>query len=183
VVPFGDDASETYEIVPAYWAHGPQARTVYNIPAPGSGWRESAPDAHLSYVSTINDRHGGKVKQLARFLKAWKYYRTVPLSSFYLEMRTASYAAGESSIVYSYDVYAVLRKLRAEDLAAMNDPMNLVGRIHAYSGYADYRDALSKLDIALARAEKALEAERNGNIRDAFRWWDAVYNDHFPAYG
>ena len=44
-------------------------------------------------------------------------------------------------------------------------------------------DALSKLQTALARANHARDAEDDQRIRDAFDWWDLVFDGHFPAYG
>jgi hypothetical protein len=175
--------AETYEIVPAYWTGGSGTTTVYRIPASAGGWRRSAPDAHLDFVREVDTKHNGKVKQLVRLLKAWKYYRNVPISSFYLEMCAAAYAEGEGSIIYSIDVRAVLRELQGHALAAMNDPSNLVGRIYACSSDTDRNDAISKLNTALTRADKAREAEYAGNISTAFQWWDLVYDGHFPAYG
>ncbi len=43
-------------------------------------------------------------------------------------------------------------------------------------------DALSKLETALVRAQKARDAEEAEEIRDAFYWWNLVFNGHFPSY-
>lgn len=42
--------------------------------------------------------------------------------------------------------------------------------------------ALSKIDTAISRASKALDAEQNGKIEDAFYWWDMVFGGMFPSY-
>jgi hypothetical protein len=182
VVEFGQDGSEKYEVVPAYLQSGEGTRRVYEIPGRRSGWIKAAPDAHVAYVRAIDKKHSGGAKALARLIKAWKYYRDVPVSSFYLEMRATSYANGEKYIEYSYDVAAVLRQLQSVALAAMNDPEGLVGRITACSSDSDLSEALSKLDRAVTRATKARQAEKDGNIREAFEWWDKVFNGEFPGY-
>jgi len=74
VVEFGTDGSEKYEVVPAYLKSGSADQRVYYIPGPDGGWIQAAPDAHLAYVRAVDQKHGGKVKPLVRFLKAWKYY-------------------------------------------------------------------------------------------------------------
>lgn len=177
VVEFAN-GSEGYEVVPAYHQRGTGSGRVYDIPGPSAGWIESAPDTHLSYV---NGRISG-TKSLARLLKAWKYYRDVPISSFYLEMRAARYAAGEHSILYSWDVLGVLRELQGHELAEMNDPSGVTGRFSACSSAALKTEALSKLNTAVARADNAQEAESNNQIEKAFSWWDKLFAGRFPAY-
>jgi hypothetical protein len=155
---------------------------VYDISDGAGGWMNASPDAHNAYVSYINEKHGGKVKPLIRFIKAWKYFRDVPISSFYLELRVTKYAEGEKSIVYDIDVKRVLGQLWDKQLADMQDPMGVSGYIPACKSDALREEALSKLDSAFVRAEKALEAKNEGKISDAFYWWRLLYNSEFPTY-
>lgn len=183
-VPFGTSRSEAHEIVPAYEAtQDAYGRPIYGITDCSGGWMSSAPDIHNKYVADIDERLSGKVRPLIRFVKAWKYYRDVPVSSFYLELRTAAYASGEQTIVYSIDVCRVLDLMWRERLAAFADPTGVSGAIQPCRSSTAYQDAFSKLENASARADKAREAEREGRISEAFRWWDQVYAGNFPAYG
>lgn len=182
LVPFGTDVSEWTEVVPAYLEKYENDYLIYSI-ADGIGGRiRSSPDAHNAYVRTVDGKLSGKVKPLVRFLKAWKYYRNVPISSFYLEMRVAKYASGEKSILYSIDVKNVLKMLWDNQLAAIQDPIGISGSIYPCSTDAKKSDARSKLVTAMVRAEKAREAEEAEKIRDAFYWWNLVFADKFPAY-
>jgi hypothetical protein len=124
----------------------------------------------------------GAAKELARLAKAWKYYRNVPISSFYLEMRAAAYMSNEQSLDYAQDIYRYLKRLQDNSLAALNDPTGLTGRIYACSSDANLRDARSKLDMAVARAGKANDAYLAGRTREAFEQWDLLFDGHFPAY-
>lgn len=92
VCPFGSSKSETTEIVPADYVGESGDYKIYDIADCSGGWMRASPDAHNDYVRIIDDRLGGKVKPLIRFIKVWKYYRDVPISSFYLELRVAKYA-------------------------------------------------------------------------------------------
>ena len=182
VCPFGKYRSEDTEVVVADYLMEKDGFKIYEI-ADGNGeWMEVCPDAHNHYVSEVNKKHGGKVKPLIRFIKAWKYYRNVPIQSFYLEMRVAKYADGESSIVYDIDVKRVLGMLRDNELAPMRDPMGVSGYIYPCKTDAFKRDALSKLNIAATRSENARVAESNGDTKIAFDWWRLLYNDKFPTY-
>ena len=172
--------TETFEVVPGWIKQGSGDRRVYAIPGRSSGWIESAPDAHLNHVNDVNQSPAGGAKKLARLLKAWKYYCNVPVSSFYLEMQAARHMDGESSIIWSYDVRAVLRIMYNSELASMNDPSRLVGRIYACGTEAQKTDAKSKLATALSRANKARDAEAVDDIDAAFSWWDKVFGGKFP---
>lgn len=182
-VPFGSEAKESTEVVPAdYIKKTTDGHYIYEIPDCSGGWMFSSPDAHNAYVRKIDDKLGGKVKPLIRFIKAWKYYRRVPISSFYLELRVAKYAGGEESIVYDIDVKRIFSLLDSIELAAIQDPMGVSGLISACPTKAKLDDVKSKLATALSRAEKALEAKNKDNVKDAFDWWNLVYDGNFPSY-
>jgi hypothetical protein len=180
--PFGTSRSETTEIVPADYIEEKNGHYVYDIADCADGWMRASPDAHNSYVASINQKFSNKVKPLIRFIKAWKYFRQVPISSFYLELRVAKYADGESSIIYDIDVKRVLCYLRDCKLADMQDPMGVSGYIKACKTAGLYQDAISKLETAATRATKAREAADKGDISDAFDWWRLLYNNEFPTY-
>jgi hypothetical protein len=183
VVPFGTDSSESTEVIPAdFIKEDEKGNIIYEIADGSGGWMRSSPEAHNSYVKEVDEKLDGMVKPLVRFLKAWKYYRNVPISSFYLELRVAKYASQESSIVYSIDFKRVLKLLWNNQLAALQDPKGISGYISPCSSDAKKLDALSKLETAIKRAEKALDAESQGNITEAFYWWNLVFNEKFPLY-
>ena len=181
-VPFGTGPNEVHEITPADFVQERYGSKIYDIPDGQGGWMKSSPDAQNYYVHKINEKLGWKVKPVVRFIKAWKYFKQVPISSFYLELRVAKYAEGEDTIVYDIDVKNVFALLANNQLAAMQDPAGISGYIQPCSSDANLKDALSKLETARARAEKAREAERDGNTKDAFYWWDLLYDNRFPSY-
>jgi hypothetical protein len=180
--PFGTVATEHTEVIPADYMGDTDGYQVYDIADGDGGWMKTSPDAHNAYVKAVDDELGGKVKPLIRFMKAWKYYRDVPISSFYLELRVAKYAAAEKSIVYDIDVKQVFKMLWDCQLANMQDPMGISGYIPACSTDARKETALSRLETALARAENARDAAYKEKISDAFYWWRLLYNDAFPSY-
>lgn len=182
VAPFGTIRSETTEIVIADKVDEQNGYKIYDIPDCSGGWMHAAPDAHNDYVERINRKLSYRVKPLIQLIKAWKYYRSVPISSFYLELRIAKYAETETSIIYDIDVKRVLRMLWDAQLAGMQDPVGISGLIPACKSAALRLDALSKLSTAVTRAEKARDASQKGDVQDAFAWWRLLYNDQFPTY-
>lgn len=165
---------ETVEIVPAYDATG----GGYWIPDPAdlSGWMRTYPKDHNTWVNKVNQKHNGGAKKLARLAKTWKYKRTVPVSSCYLEMRAAKYADGETSWLLSLDLYRYLKYLKEQQLAAMNDPTRSGSRFTACSSTSNKNDALSKLDTALSRADKAQSAYMRDDHAAAIAQWKLVFN-------
>ena len=182
VLDFGSGDWDTAEVIPADYIEHKNKKNVYKIPNVSGGWMRSSPSTHTSYVSAENTRLSNRLKPLIRFLKAWKYYCSVPISSFYLELRVAKWMEGESSIVYDIDLCSILKKLDFCELAAMQDPKGISGYVSACASEAKKRDALSKLSTAKTRAEKVLQAKNVDNICDAFYWWDKVFAGNFPSY-
>lgn len=182
VCPFGNVFSETTEVVPAFYSKENNGYKVYGIANCAGGWMNASPDAHNDYVRAVDDKLNNKVKPLIRFIKAWKFFRQVPISSFYLELRVAKYANGEKAIVYDIDVKNVLCQLRSIELADIQDPAGISGYIPACRTQALKDDALSKLDTAATRAEKARDATIKENFVEAFEYWRLLYNNDFPTY-
>ncbi|GAA4377285.1 hypothetical protein GCM10023088_36970 [Actinomadura verrucosospora] len=184
VCDFGTDASEKMEITPAYYTNQTaQSASIYKIPDGSGGWLKSSPRVHNAYVSYVNNDLDKRLKNLIRLMKAIKYYNNIPISSFYLELRTAKWASSQKPIIYSYDVTNALRHLISCRLAQMVDPMGISGYVSAASTDAYRQDALSKLTTALNRANQAREAEDEGKTRTAFEHWNKVFNGRFPSYG
>ncbi len=182
VVPFGTDRKETTEVTLADCVAKSGDFLVYDIPNGNGGWMKASPDAHNSYVRRIDKSLSNKVRPLVRFIKAWKYNQNVPVSSFYLELRVASYASGESLIVYAIDVERVFRELHRMELARFRDPMGVSAYVSPCRTSAQLEDAISKLGTALSRAKRAREAEENGKVKEAFHWWNLLFDGTFPSY-
>ncbi|NWO07535.1 MAG: nucleotidyltransferase [Alteromonadaceae bacterium] len=183
VIDFGAGSWDKAEVIPAdYLYKSNENKNVYHIPDGNNGWVESSPSTHNSYVANENNRLRKNLKPLIRFVKAWKYYNNVPISSFYLELRITKLMEAESAIVYEIDVNSIIKKLFDCDLAPIRDPKGISGMIHPCSSAANKQTALSKLRSAKVRAQKARDAENSGNIREAFEWWDKVFSGKFPSY-
>lgn len=181
VVPFGT-TKESTEIVPADYVGDVNGYKVYEIPDCAGSWMRSSPDAHNAYVRDIDSKLNGKLKPLIRFIKAWKYYRNVPISSFYLELRVAKFMVNDTWADYEIDVKRIFAHLQNIDLARLQDPMGISGYVRPCSTDAKLEDARSKLATAVTRAEKARQSEREGDTKEAFDWWNLLYDGHFPSY-
>ncbi|WP_406355398.1 SMODS domain-containing nucleotidyltransferase [Streptomyces sp. NBC_00658] len=174
---------ETWEILPGFRTSAQNETPAYDIPGAASGWMSSAPTAHLDYVNEVNGQNGivGCAKKLARLAKAWKYYNSVPISSFYLEMRAAQYMGVQASFIAASHLCGYLEWLDKNALADMNDPKGIASRFSACSSIATRTTALSNLNTAAARARKALDAQQAGNMPNAFYYWNLLFGGKFPS--
>ena len=159
------------EVVPGY-----TAASGYRIANPADGWMLTHPKDHNKYVTDVNVKHNGDVKGLVRQVKVWKYLRNVPVSSCYLEMRTAKHMDGEDSYVPLWDLYLTLKKMRDAELASMNDPTGLGSRFGACSSESNRLDAMSKLNTAVARALKAKDYDHDGDEANAIGQLKLLFN-------
>jgi len=183
LVPFGNDKSEWTEVVPARRMGSTKlGYAMYDIADGRGGWLKSSPESHNNYVANTNSGLSCKVKPLIRFVKAWNFKRNVGISSFYLELFVTKYAAAESSIVYSIDVSNALGLLKDRGLASFPDPRGISGTVSACDDAITRLLAQTKVSDAHGWAVNARTAEKGDRIAEAFRWWDKVYADAFPAY-
>jgi len=169
-----------FEVVPAFYNGTKDDVIVFEIPGRRDEWVVSAPEAHNALVNVHNDRLGKKLKPLVRLLKAWKYYADVQLSSFYIEMRTTEYARDEKSILYEIDLKRVLRAILSKDLADMNDPSGIVGRIPACSSDEAHRSARSAMRAALDNLEPAQTYRAAGDTGNYWIAMSRVFGTSFP---
>jgi hypothetical protein len=180
-VRFGTEDWERHEITPVYFEETAKHYNVYSMPDRYGGWMQSSPKGLNASINEQNDRLSKKAKQLVRLVKLWNYACDVGIRSVYLELRVAQYLSAEATVVYPIDVMGALRHIASKDLAGMQDPLGLGAIIHPCSAAAKPA-ALSKLNTALTRAEKAVAANSDGRLQDAFGWWDKVYAGDFPSY-
>lgn len=182
VVDFWTLASERTEIIPAHYLEERSGGNVYDIPDKNEGWMKSSPQASNTYVKEVNDKLAFKVKPLIRFVKAWKYYRNVPISSYYLEMLITKYADKEDAIVYLIDLKHIFKLMIDSSLARIINPTWIGGYITPCTSETKKDDALSKIDTAYTRICNAYTEESKGNVSNAFEWLDLLYNKKFPWY-
>lgn len=162
------------EITPAYI----RETDDYDIPDPGStGWIRSNPAVHLEYVDRAQQETGGRAKGLIRLVKTWRSCNNVPLSSFYLEMRTAQYALNNKPIIYDWDLCDFFKSLANSGLREMNDPTNYGRRIATgTSNLAESITARYAVEEAARLARLALEAAEDSDHCTAIYHLRTLFN-------
>jgi len=163
------------EVTPAYL----RDTDDYDIPDPDgtTGWIRSNPAVHLEYVDRAQKETYGRAKGLIRLVKTWKSWNNVPLSSFYLEMRTAQYALNNNPIIYDWDLRDFFKSLASSGLREMNDPTNYGRRITTgTSNFVDLIIAKNAVEQAVRLTRLAHEAAEDNDHSTAIRYLLALFN-------
>lgn len=176
--------TERVGVIPAFSpgkSIGEDAR--FRVPGIGQEWMSACPAAHREWLERCNSVPGvrGGAKSLARLARAWKHYREVPISSFYLEMRAAQYMSDRSAVVLPYDVRNFFSTLLWDGLAPMEDPTGLSGTIQP-TPEALRNEGIGKLANAAGWAESALKHQRMDELPQAFQQWNHVFGGRFPSW-
>lgn len=170
-----------YEITPAYLKSGTSDENrVLLIPAPGGGWRESAPQAHNKFVGDLDRKHSGAIRVTARLLKAWKYEHFVSISSFYLEMRAAEYGKNNDNVFPLFAIRSIVTTLVNQGLPAMNDPARLVSRISACSSESARTSAMRDLRKFKKNIDVVYDAWLADKRYDMNQALQAIWGSSFP---
>lgn len=146
LIPFGQRKEEDTEVVPARYIGQRNGKLhVFAIPNCSGGWMPKSPETQNAYVTRIHQARGQKVKLLIRFIKAWGYARQVPISSFYIELFVARYAADQHDIVYGADVVGVFNEMERSGLAPVSDPTGVSGKVPACGSKSNIKTACSRV--------------------------------------
>lgn len=182
-VPFGADRSEHTEIVPVIEdGLTREGFRSFWMPDGDDGWMFTSPGAHNTWVGQINTNLEGRLKPLVRMLKAWKYYRSVPIRSFYLEVFAAAYASQEPGIEYGIDLQRLFVLLNRSALRPIADPLFPRHRIEATKTENQRLEAMNKLGWAVEWSSLAVEYGQGGRTRDAFDRWNTLFYGGFPRF-
>lgn len=122
------------------------------------------------------------MKQVAKLIKFWRRCRAphVPLSSFHVELLLAHENICVGAKSYALCLNNALVGLANRECQPLEDPMGIAGSIPA-AYTEDKRQKTQAAILASARrAYNALTAESKGNVQEAARLWDLVFNGNFP---
>lgn len=183
VLRFGQ-GNRSADVVPAVVSTVRGSIPIYRIVAStvAQTWLHTNPEVHAEHFRAADEYSGGTLKPLTRILKAWKYFRSVPISSFYLEMLATTLVPREG-FTCAQGVREVLQILSTRDLRSLRDPAGISGLLHPCTSEKKRDTAQAKVDYALDHAQRAVRAERNGNHEEAIRQWRIVFTKRFPRYG
>ncbi len=155
---------------------------VYHIPDGAGWWMSTCPSLYDAYIAGANSEAGGKLIAVAQLMKFWRECRDprIPLSSFHIEMVLASEGSCKGVKSYADCTLDILRSLTRRECRAMRDPYDIAGNIPAVKTDSQRERALASIVSSRNHAASAVTATANGDIQEARRQWDIVFNSNFP---
>jgi len=155
---------------------------VYLIPDNVGGWMQTCPSLYDAYLAGANKESGSKLIYVAQLMKFWRECREprIPLSSFHIEMVLAYEEVCKGVKSYADCMLEILRSVARRECRAMRDPYGIAGNIPAVKTASQRERALASVTNSRDHAESAVTADSRGDIQEARRQWDIVFNGSFP---
>jgi len=180
VVAFSD--GRYVDVVPGVFEGMYEKWPVFSIPDGAGGWMRTSPALYDAYIQQANQQSGYKLIQVAQLMKFWRECREprVPFSSFHIEMILAGEAVCKGVKSYPECMLDILRNLAAREGRAMRDPYDIAGNIPALKTWSQRERAQSSIVNSRDHAQWARQAEVRGDLQEARRQWDIVFNGQFP---
>jgi hypothetical protein len=174
------------EVVPAfYWEHGGLKNyPIFGVPDGDGWWVRTSPLAHNKFIEDANNQSGRKLKRVARLIRFWRqcWQVPIPLSGFYVEVLLARDGICNGAKSYAQCVNDLLATLANSECASIADPMEVAEFIDAVGSQEKKRRAQVAALSSAKRAYKALTAEMRGDMEEASRLWNLVFNGRFPLH-
>jgi hypothetical protein len=174
-----------FDIVPCFFTKPEyDGRTYYLIPDGSGNWKKTDPRIDRDRVSTINQKHNGKVLNVIRIMKYWNKRPTMPtMGSYLLEcMILNRYETKDSCSDYiDFEIRDVLSYIRNAVLGVVQDPKNTQGNLNTLS----YDDKVKISNRAFEDYNKSVEAwekEKSGDHKGAMSKWKEIFGGNFPDY-
>jgi hypothetical protein len=182
VLRFGNNQYPVDIVPAAYHRHDTGLNSpIYVIPDGLGGWLETSPLAHNKFISDANKRSRGKLQRTAQLIKFWRSCRQpfLPLNSFHVELLLAQEDICAGPLSYGVCLNNALVALANRNCEAIADPIGLSGMIDAANTEPMRERVCSSVLASAQRSYNATEAERGGNINEAIRLWEIVFNNRF----
>lgn len=170
------------DVVPAFFKGvTPQNWPLYSIPNGADGWMKASPALHNTYIAKENKPAAGKIRGTARLLKFWRdAAQRVPISSFHIELTLAATGICKGAKSYADCVAETFQILARQECRGIKDPMKVSGHVPAVKSESQRESALKSVRYSRDKALDALAADSRGDLNEARRLWDIVFNRQFP---
>lgn len=170
-----------FDIVPAFYTD-----TGYYLIPDGSGnWKATDPRIDQDRVTTINQKHEGKILQIIRTLKYWNRRASMPTIYPYLfENIVLNYFEDLNSVTdwLRVDLCSFWQYLMSAIYNPVPDPKEFQGDLNTIC----FEDRLKISQKSADASDKALEAltfEASNETSKSLAKWGEIFGPNFPGYG
>ena len=173
----------TVDVVPALFERfTPQSFPVYRIPDGRGGYILTSPQGQALYLEAKNQRTGGKLFPLVRYIKWWAACRaeTAVAKGLYFELSLAE--AGIAAAVMGYPdlLHLAFASLAGTRCRSVPDPLGLSGPIAPCETRIQQTALCEAAAHARDLARRAIDADAIGRWDMALALWARVFNRCVP---
>lgn len=177
MVPFPDGM--LFEIIPAF--QNEKGNYLYPNIADGGSWNEFNPIKEINVINDLNYQYGGKIKHLARMMRAWKHANNVALPGMLLDNMVMNFMEEWEGREKSYLFYGSMILAFFEYLAGRRDDQE-----HWYARGSNRELPRTGLfgdmaNDAFKEVFEVLKYEEEGDYVRADASWKRIFGEYFPA--
>ncbi|MGW7339849.1 SMODS domain-containing nucleotidyltransferase [Streptomyces sp. NPDC054808] len=177
------------QVVRLFYASGPHVEIApvfasstggFLLPDGSGGWLTTDPPRQTDWINQRHSAIQGDLRGLIRLVKAWNRAHGAYFKSFHLEVlvATAVTSLDNNSRTALRDLFGAARYY-----LNVRDPAGHSGDLSGYMTATRRSNALTALDAAAERAQRAVDAENRGDLQEAIRLWRINLGSGFPTYG
>ncbi len=171
-----------FDIIPAFYTD----TGYYLIPDGNGNWKATDPRIDQDKVTTVNQKHEGKIAQIIRTLKYWNRRASMPtISSYLFENIVLNFfdSRSEISTFFDFNLRDFWGHLKYVIYYSIPDPKGFQDELNSLS--QEDKDKISrKADDTYKKANDAINYEVNEkDTRKSINKWREIFGDKFPDYG
>lgn len=175
----------SFDIVPCFLTVADwQGRTYYLIPNGNGHWMKTDPRIDKEQVSSINQRHSGKVLLLIRMAKFWQTRGTMPsMPSYLLESICLNYFKTVAAVSDYPDIEIanLLGYISTAVQQVVVDPKGIQNNINNLSR-EEITAISNRASMDSQKAKQARELEIADNQKASIAKWSEIFGPSFPKY-
>ncbi len=177
LIPYFNDL--TFEFIPSFL----NAKKSYTYPDIHNGgtWVTFNPMREIEVVDEANFKYNGKIKHLAKMMRAWKTMHNVPISGMLLDTMVLNFMEEWEDNTKSYSVYGYMIQDFLEYLSSLRKD-----QLHWYAKGSNRQlpstaDFGAQANLSYQEAVKAINYENEEDSYKANICWKAIFGDAFPG--
>ncbi len=168
----------TFEVVPSFVS--PKKSYIYPEPKDGGSWKVFNPIKEIEVVEEYNFKYNGKIKHLAKMMRAWKSTCNVPISGMLLDTLVLNFMDEWEGKESSFSYYGYMVRDFLEYLAGLRKE-----QLHWYAKGSNRKilgteDFGEDANSAFQKTLEALEFELQNDYYKANACWKEVFGKYFP---
>jgi len=177
IIPFKDGL--IIEIIPAFL--NPRGNYYYPNISDGGSWNEFNPIKEIEVINSMNYEYAGKIKHLAKMMRAWKYTNDVFLPGMLLDTLVMDFMEEWEGNDKSYFSYGSMTLSFFEYLAGKRDDKEYWYAKGSNRELQRTGVFGEQANTAYKNMLEALRYEDDGNYVRADKCWKEIFGKYFPV--